>query len=149
MLANLLLPLDFLNPALALFFISSTLTAVILILNRVLIGNDFWKDMKERMEEIREKILAAQKKGDMETVNALMNEMVKLNSEYMKRSIKPLLISSLLILLLFPLFQSKYTGKHVSLPLTLPLIGNNVSWYVWYFLVSISVGWVLKRLMGD
>jgi len=141
--------IDLSNPALSLFIFSSLLALLITIINRLAMGKDFLDNVKRRMEELREGMLEAQRKGEKEKVEKLMEDMLKLNTEYMKKSLKPLLISSILILLFFPLLQQRYTGKMISLPVSIPLFGGSVNWYIWYFMVSLAISWMIRKFLEE
>jgi len=141
--------IDLSNPALSLFIFSSLLALLITIINRLAMGKDFLDNVKRRMEELREGMLEAQRKGEKEKVEKLMEDMLKVNTEYMKKSLKPLLISSVLILLFFPLLQQRYTGKMISLPVSIPLFGGSVNWYIWYFMVSLAISWMIRKFLEE
>ena len=129
--------------------ISVILTLTVLGINRLLINKNIAKEIKTKMEEIKENLNKAQKLGDKENANKLVNEMMKTNNEYMKHSFKALIVSMLVISLILPWVGQKYKGLAVAtLPFNLPFIGHSLEWLWWYVLVSITLGWIANKLFG-
>ncbi|MDI6798808.1 MAG: EMC3/TMCO1 family protein [Candidatus Aenigmarchaeota archaeon] len=136
-----------LKPHIILLIISSALTVFIVFLNRILVNKKVVQEIKARMAEIRENITRAQREGDMESANKLLSEMLKVNSEYMKQSLKVLVASIIVISLAFPLLGSSFSGLAVSMPFELPFIGSKLNWIGWYVLVSFAIGWVVRKIL--
>ena len=133
----------------SIIFIALSLTAVILVLNRLLIKQNIVKGIKVKMEEIKENLNKAQKEGNKEIVDNLMGEMLKTNNEYMRHTLKALVVSTLVALLIFPWVSQKYQGLAVAtLPFSMPLVGTVLDGIGWYILVSLTLGWVLNKLFG-
>lgn len=100
------------------------------------------------MEDIRESLTQAQKDGNKEEVSKFLAEMMKMNSQYMKQTFKALIISMIVLALFLPWLTHTYGGSVVAaLPFSLPLIGSNLTWIYWYILVSVSIGWVVRKLL--
>jgi uncharacterized membrane protein (DUF106 family) len=95
-------------------------------------------------------MLEAQKKGDTTQANAHLSEMMKVNSEYMKHSFKPMIISLFLVLLILPVLRTSYEGKIVAtIPSILPAVGGmQLTWYWWYFISTLVVGIIIKKITG-
>jgi uncharacterized membrane protein (DUF106 family) len=142
-------PIMVLSPMASLFVVSAILTLVVVGLNRALVNKDVAKQLKDRMEEIREKLTQAQKIGNTEEANRFLSELMDINSSYMKQSFKVLIASTVVLLLVLPWMQYKYTGSAVAaLPFDAPFIGSGLSWVLWYVLVSFTIGWVVRKLLG-
>jgi uncharacterized membrane protein (DUF106 family) len=143
-------PLSALSPIASLLIISVFLTVLVLGLNRVVTNRKLIKEIKDKMQEIRENLNNAQKIGDKENINKHLAEMMKMNNTYMKQTFKAMIASLVVLGLFLPWLRYRYDGAAVaSLPFTLPFIGNSLSWLYWYILVSFSIGWVLGRFLGD
>lgn len=141
-------PLAILRPHISLLIVSAILTLVVIILNKLTIKKDLVRDMKKRMEEIRESLTKAQKDGNREEANKFLSEMMKANSQYMRQTFKTLIVSTVVLALFLPWLTHKYGGSAVAtLPFSLPFIGSNLSWIYWYILVSLTIGWVVRKLL--
>lgn len=143
------LPITGLPHYVSILIISTMLTLIVLSLNKLLVKKHIVKEIKTKMEEIKENLNKAQKEGNKETVNKLVNEMMKTNNEYMKHTFRSLIVSMVVVSLFLPWVGAKYQGLTVAtLPFTLPFVGNSLEWLYWYILVSITAGLVLNRLFG-
>jgi len=143
-------PLFVFSPIVSLLIVSSFLTVLVLGLNRVVTNRKLIKEIKDKMEQVRENLTAAQKIGDKENVNKLLAEMMSVNNTYMKQTFKAMIVSLVVLALFLPWLRYKYEGMAIAtLPFTLPFIGNSLSWIYWYILVSFSIGWVVGKLLGD
>ena len=141
-------PITTLLPIASLFIISVTLTMTIVVINRLLVDKDVVKHLKDRMEEIREDLTKAQKTGDNETAAKTLNELMGVNNAYMKQTFKVLIASLIIIGMFIPWMKYEYSDTAVAtLPFTVPLIGNQLDWLLWYILVSFTIGWVVRKLL--
>ena len=136
-----------LKPHLILLLISCALTAFLLALNRILVKKEFVEELKRRMIEIREGLAKAQREGNMEAANKLLDEMLKANAEYMKQNFKYVIVSMIVLLFTLPFLSGSFSGLAVEIPFSLPFIGSKLNWIGWYILVSFAVGWVIRRLL--
>lgn len=142
-------PILVLNPLVAMFIISTFLTVLVLVINRIFINAKTVRQIKEKMEEIREQMTAAQKAGNNDEAKKFLDEMMKTNSEYMKHSFKALIVSLVIISIFLPWVKTRYQGIPVArLPFALPFIGTSIDWFIWYVLISFTVGWVLKKILA-
>lgn len=143
-------PLFAFSPIVSLLLVSSFLTLLVLGLNRIVTNRKLIKEIKDKMEQVRENLTAAQKIGDKENINKLMAEMMSVNNTYMKQTFKAMIVSLVVLALFLPWLRFKYEGMVVAnLPFTLPFLGNSLSWIYWYILVSFSIGWVAGKVLGD
>lgn len=143
-------PLSAFNPIISLLLVSSFLTILVLGLNRIVTNRKVVKEIKDKMQDVREKLTAAQKIGDKENADKLLAEMMNINSTYMRQTFKTMIVSLVVLALFLPWLKYKYDGMIVAnLPFTLPFIGTSLSWIYWYILVSFAVGWILGRFLGD
>jgi len=149
-LAGIFSPLAGINPCLGLFIITSIITAIILLINKVFVNRKLMKSIKTQMTEIREQMTKAQKNGETENVNKCMNEYLKINSQFMKQSFKSMLISMVIIILFLPFVKSTYQNMTVAtLPFSLPVVGSEVGWLFWYFVVAMGISWVVQKILRD
>lgn len=146
-------PLMIFKPHISLLIISSFITILVIVINRILVNDKLMKEIKQKMENIREQLTRAQKEGNTEEANKFLSEMMKTNGEMMKQTFKGLIASLIILGLFLPWIKQTYevTYKGVTiakLPFTLPFIGSNLDWLIWYVLVSLTIGWVFRKLIG-
>ena len=133
----------------SIIIVAASLTGVILILNRLLIKQNIVKEIRTKMEEIKENLNRAQKEGNKEIVDNLIKEMMKTNNEYMKHTFKAMIVSMAVALLVLPWVSQKYHGLAVAtLPFSMPLVGTVLDGIGWYILVSLTLGWIFNKLSG-
>jgi uncharacterized membrane protein (DUF106 family) len=102
----------------------------------------------KKIEEIREKLTIAQRSKNKEETEKLIKELLSINKEYLKHSLKLILISFAAVLVFLPWLNFKYKGIAVTiLPFNLPLLGSKLPWLYWYTFVSLVVSWLVKELM--
>jgi uncharacterized membrane protein (DUF106 family) len=147
------LPLMVLKPHISLIIISAFVTVLVLLINKAFVNTKLIKEIKQKMENIREQLTRAQKEGNTEEANKFLSEMMKTNSEMMRHSFKGMIISLVVLSLFLPwikhTYEVTYKGVAVAkLPFTLPYIGSSLDWILWYILVSLTIGWVIRKLLG-
>ena len=142
-------PILIFSPMFSLLIVSGVITILVLVIQRIFINKNMVKQIKQNMEEIREKLTTAQKAGNNEEAKKFLGELMKTNSDYMKHSFKALIVSLVVISLFLPWLKYRFEGVPVaSLPFSLPFIGASLDWLLWYILVSVTVGWVIKKLFA-
>jgi len=143
-------PITAFPPYIALFIFSLVITLLILGLNRIFTRKSALKEIKIKMQELRENLTKAQKEGNKENTEKYMSEMLKANNQMMKVSFKSMIISFVIIAIFLPWVSSKYSGATVAyLPFEIPFVGSGLSWVYWYFLVSMTIGWITNKLFGS
>lgn len=138
------------NPIIGVFLAGLFITLVMSLVNKKTLGSEKVKGVKDQMQELRQKMLDAQKVGDTKRVNEYMSKMMAKNSEYMRFTMKPMFVSLLLVILVLPVIRGLYSGMIVAvIPETLPIIGGTeLSWFWWYFMVSLTLSLVLRKILG-
>jgi uncharacterized membrane protein (DUF106 family) len=143
-------PITVLPNYVAVMLVAGMITFLITGLNKVFINRSAVKEIKKRMEEVREKLTAAQKAGNKDEMNAHINELMRTNNQYMKHTFKSLIISLAVISLFLPWMNFTYNGVAIaSMPFPVPFIGQDLTWLYWYILVSFSIGWFIRKLTGS
>lgn len=146
----ILSPLSIFKPHISLLIVSATLTLVALAISKFFTNRQLIKEIKDRMEMIREDLTKAQKEGNTEHANKCLNEIMKANTEYLRHNFKGMIASIVVVIPFFYLLKVKYSGMVVAtLPFTVPVVGSSLSWIGWYILVSFAIGWTVGKLLGD
>jgi uncharacterized membrane protein (DUF106 family) len=144
----LIAPLMATKPVLSLLIVSSAMTAIVVVMTRLMINKKVVGEIKDKMENIREQLTAAQKAGNTEEANKHMADMMKVNSEYMRQTFKALMASIIVLALFVPFLKQSYEGMAVvTMPLTVPVLGSSLNWVYWYILVSLAMGYLLRKLL--
>ena len=156
LLDELFSPILAFGPAVSLTFIAFMVSLIMVISYKVLVNRELLLRTKERMKRLKEMTMEAQKSKDLTKIESITREMMELNKLYLKEVIKPLLVSLLVFIIFFPWMSKRFSGMVV---LRLPLIkttgnfkdiivGNGLGWVSWYLIVSLIIGWILRRSFG-
>jgi len=139
-----------LTPIIAILLIGAGISIFMSLINKKFLGTGAAKEVKDEMNGIRAKMLEAQKSGNTKTVNECLKELMKINSNYMKFMIKPMIISIILVMLVLPFVRSAYTGLTVAtVPDSIPYVGGyELSWFWWYFICTFVVSTIVRKLVG-
>jgi len=136
-------------PIVSLSALALIITVVVIAINRIFVDSKAMAELKSRMEQMREELIREQKDGNADRASKIVSDMTATNLKYMKHTTKALIISIILIIMILPWVQSTYSDITVArLPLTIPYVGSSLNWVVWYFVVSLTIGWVIRKLMG-
>jgi uncharacterized membrane protein (DUF106 family) len=118
------------------------------------IDQDEMKKNKKKLSAIKEKFEAATKAKDDKKAKKFQSEMMSVQGETMKNSIKPMMYTFPPIILVFQwlrqygplqtfIFENDFL---VSLPFTLPKYGNQFGWLGWYIVCSFMTSTVLRKI---
>lgn len=142
-------PLLILGPAAAITAVAAIVSAMISLCYKFMVDQAKAKAIKARTKELQEEMKKRQKENDVEGLNALMKEAMKNNSEQMKLTFKPMMVSFLLAALTLPWLNANFQGISITLPVSLPLVGNIVpfGWIGWYFVSSIPFVFLTRKLL--
>jgi len=105
----------FISPSFDVLAFSFFIILVINIFYKILVNQADAKQSKDRMKEINDQMKQEQKKGNTEKVNKLLSELMQENSRLMKMSLKPMIVSFVIILLALPWISDIYGDKTVKL----------------------------------
>jgi len=138
------------DSVIVIFLFSIIVSFVINLCYKFFVDEEKAVKLKERSKELSEKIKEKQKSGNTDEVTAIMSEVMKNNTELMRLSFKPMMISSVFVILILPWLNRTYSNFSAQLPLSIPLIGNIVpfGWLGWYFISSIPVIILTRKFLG-
>lgn len=138
-------PLAALPPVLSVATFAIMITLTTTLFYRFLVNQTKVREIKAKIAELGKQ---SKDQTNPEQAKAAINEMLKLQNEQMRMNMKPMLPTLLLVMLIFPWFTSLFKGPIVQLPVSLPYFGADFGWLMWYFVVSIPVAQILRKLMG-
>jgi uncharacterized membrane protein (DUF106 family) len=106
------------------------------------------KAARKRMEHMSRQLIVAQQAKDVKTVQRLSKELTALTMKLFRQSLKALIPSLTIVLVVVVWLSHAYGNATIKLPFALPLVGSTLGWLGWYILASIASAWILKRLLG-
>src|SRR3989344_4733584 len=111
MLEFIFAPLTFYAPAISVLIFSVIILFIINIFYRILINQNDARHIKQRTKELSKEMKEAQKAGNTDKSKALMSEMLGQNSKMMKMTMKPMIISLIIVVVLLPSLATFYGDK--------------------------------------
>jgi len=139
-----------LNPAFTIFLIGGAVSLIMSLVNKKALSGERAQEVKKIMQDIRVKMLEAQKAGNMNKVNEYLAELMKANSEYFRFMFKPMIVSVVLFILIVPFLNGVYSGMSVaSIPKSLPVVGGlKLSWVWWYAICTFAMSTIIRKIIG-
>lgn len=143
-------PLLGLKPHIGLFVFALILTTIIYGINKLMINKKVSKEIKDKLATVKENLTKAQKDGRKDDINKFLSEYMAINNQYLKQTFKVMIVTFIVVIVLFPWANTKFSGVTVAqLPFPLPIIGTGMGWIAWYILVSITGSWLLRKFIGE
>ncbi len=103
------------TPTLAVIIFAMITLFVINIFYKLLINQNEAKQAKQRTKDLNKELREAQKAKNTEKTNKLMSEMLAQNSKMMKFTMKPMMVSLIVVVLFLPSMSTFYGDKFVRL----------------------------------
>lgn len=128
--------------------ISFLLVFLQIFLYFILVDKKKVEELKNELEEIREKMIKMQKLGINEKVEELIERMLEINKKVLKETFKVSIITIAIFFMVFPLLKMFFGEAKIPIPLALPIIGNKISWVYWYIICMMFVSFFLKKVFG-
>jgi len=101
-------------PAVGVFLFAIFLLIVINLFYRFLIKQDEAKKIKDRINEINSEL--KKYRSDKEKSSQLLKEMMTENSKIMRMTLRPMLVSFLVVILFLPFLGTVYSDRYAVLP---------------------------------
>jgi len=139
------------SPILMIFLVGAAISIGMSLINWKVLGTEKAKESKKRMQDVRANMLEAQKSGDTKKMNEHLAELMKINSEYMRLTFKPMIVSLILVILILPVIRGSYTGMVVgTVPNIIPnpIGGIKLDWFWWYFISTFIISLIAKKILG-
>lgn len=128
-------------------FVSMAMSSLTTFFYKFLVDQASMKEVRKNMEFHRDAANIAQKEKNIQKMNESVAKMMELNKKYFSLSTKPLLVSLLVFSVVFPWMTQKFANVVVSLPFSLPFIGNSLGWFGWYFLLAVPSSVITRKLL--
>ncbi|GBE55571.1 hypothetical protein BMS3Bbin15_01750 [archaeon BMS3Bbin15] len=139
-----------LNYMLGVFIIATAISIFITVITGKVVDQKKMKSTKEKMKGYQERVKKAQKDGNTKEMNRLNKEMLSLQGDMFSNSFKPMIFTMVPILLIFSWLRYYVPSdiNIVELPFFLPIWGNKLGWFGWYFITSIAVSPLVKKILN-
>lgn len=117
------------------------------LIYKFMIKREDMREVKSKMKEKQDRIKELQKTNPKEATQVL-NEMMKLQHKQMKMTMKPMMVSLLIFLLVLPVLPNLFPGTVANLPFAIPFVGSEFGWLAWYFILSIPLNSIFRKIVG-
>jgi uncharacterized membrane protein (DUF106 family) len=117
------------------------------IVNKVLINRNRMEAIQERTKELQKEMTAATKENNDKKVTELNSELMKLMSEQMKMSFKPMLVTYILFIIILGLINTMYE-KAGFVAQGVPLLGD-LTWLGWYILIAVLTSLIVEMIYSN
>ena len=133
--------------AISVFALAFAACLISLGVQRFMIDVKVVRQQAQELSKWRRELLKATRAKDMKAVERLMRKkpyMDKLQAMYTSQTMKPMIVYFVPLLLLFWLFSGVFGSVGVAY---LPIIGQPVPFWAWYFLSSLAISPILQRVL--
>src|SRR3989344_5103296 len=136
------------SPIIFVSIYSFLLLVLINIFYRILVNQTKAKQTKDLISELSKKMKELQKAGKAEEAKKAMSQMMQEQGSMMRMSMKPMLVSLVIVVIFLPEMSNIYGSVSVAnLPFTLPYVGASLGWLGWYIIFSIPAAIVIRKLL--
>jgi len=105
----------FLDPTIEVTIYSIIIIIVINVFYKILIKQNEAKNIKDRQKQMRDEMKKYQKEGNTEKTKQIMKEMMSENSKLMRMTMKPMIISFAIVMIILPMINGVYGDKLVPI----------------------------------
>ncbi len=125
------------------------------LIQKKLMDVDLVKALKAEMKKTNQDIKSLSKEmkntkdGEApgtEKLNKLMSKTVEIQKKMMGQTMKPMMISSIVILVVYYIIPKFFSGAVLYLPFALPFIGNQLGWLGIFISASIISSLVFRKV---
>jgi len=136
-------------PLLSIILFSFIITFFLIEIYRRFTDQEKMKELKERQKEIQKKI--KQVRNNPEKLMELQKEMMYISTEQLKQSFKPMIITSVPLIIVFILLRNLYNladvGNIIYWHINLPIVGDGAGWFLSYIIFSLFFNSILRKIL--
>lgn len=103
------------HPSVSVAIYAVIVLVLINIFYRLLINQGEARQLKEKVRELGKQMRAEQKAGNKEKANQLMSEMMQSNAKTMRMTMKPMIVSFIVVIIFLPVMNTFYSDASVQL----------------------------------
>ncbi len=142
-LEAILLPLLTLPNPWGLLILCAILSLFMTIVYKYATDQELMKSLKAEMKEMQKEMKSL--KDNPQKMMEVQKKAMEKNMKYMMQTFKPMLITFLPFILIFPWLRSYYNS--LTDPTVLSIFGLNLNWFWTYFLFTMVISMILRKLM--
>jgi uncharacterized membrane protein (DUF106 family) len=131
----------------SLTIIAGLIVFITTLFYKYMVDQNAIKALKEEQKAISAKAKEMQKE-DPEKASKLMGEALKLTNKQMKMNMKPMMAAIVVAFIVLPWIGQTFVEPIFILPFSLPLLGAEVGWLAWYFVVAIVLSTTFRKILG-
>jgi uncharacterized membrane protein (DUF106 family) len=148
-LDSFLFPLLLIKPVLAISIISIIFSLFSIGISLLTVDKERMRKIKEKMSSLQEKMKIAQKEMNKEALIKIFEETIKVNFQMFRLKSKSILTILFLTIFIFPWLDFHFKGVSVAkLPFSIPIIGSDINWILWYIFVSLTINYIAQKILG-
>ncbi|MBU3905345.1 MAG: DUF106 domain-containing protein [Nanoarchaeota archaeon] len=145
-LSTIFAPLLALHPAIGEGILAISIVFVITLFYKYLVKQDDMKDIRDQIKAKQKEAKEVQKTNP-EQAQKMTSEILALTNKQMKMTFKPMLVSMMFVILLFPWLKLAFVGPIVYLPVE--ILGRaSFGWFLWYIVISMPFSMAFRKLLG-
>lgn len=145
-LTTLFGPVLGLHPAVGELIIVIFITFIITLFYKFLVDQKKVKELKDAVKE-KQKQAKELQKTDPDASKKMTAEIFGLTNKQMKMTMKPMIVTLLFVILIFPWLKTVFIGPVVYLPFA--IFGKeSFGWLLWYIVASIPLSMLFRKAMG-
>ncbi len=124
------------------------------LIQKKLMDVDLVKALKAEMKKTNKemKIVSKEMKNTKdgeapktEKLNKLMSKSVGIQKKMMGQTMKPMMISSLVVLVAFYIIPMFFSNAVLNLPFSIPFVGNQLGWLGIFIITSVISGLIFRK----
>lgn len=139
---------------------SVVLSLAISVIYRVLTDPNEMRRIKDEAKFYNRKVKKAQKAGNKEEIDRYTAEMLKASQKQMRLTMKPMLVSMVIFLVVLGWFHTAFGTVDITLPFSIPLptwdmtgipfvyMASNLNWFWWYVIITLPCTMVFRKMLG-
>ena len=135
--------------------IAISVTLLQTLIQKKLMDVDLVKAMKMEMKKTNQAMKTVSKEmkntkdgeaPNTKKLNELMSKSVGIQKKLMGQTMKPMMISSLVVLVAFYIIPMFFSKTVLNLPFSIPFVGNSLGWLGIFIFTSVISGLVFRKI---
>ena len=146
-MADFLFGLTWLTPLIFTILVASLTSTISQFTFAIFTNKEFMTTSRKELKRMQKELLGL--KPEDKGFISLQKKMMDLNMQLMNHSLKPSLFTTIPFLIIFSYAKSVVPMDIplINLPFSLPIIGNSLEFFGVYFIVSLTLSMVLRKVL--
>ncbi|MBU0898268.1 MAG: DUF106 domain-containing protein [Nanoarchaeota archaeon] len=142
---------------LTILLVAAGISLLSALFHKFFVNQNDLKQMKNEMKYQKERANAAKKRGDKGVEAEASKEMMSLSGKQMKMTMKPLMYTMIVVIVILGWLSTTYAESVINLPIPMPTLSwafpfvsltTEYSWFFWYIIVSVPTTFAFRKLLG-